>query len=95
MATVKIGERHQVTIPAEFFRNLKLKAGDLLEAVMRDNAIVFIPAQVIPRDQAWFWTKEWQEKEREADENIAKGEYKEYDNPEDLITELRKLRKKG
>lgn len=27
----------------------------------------------IPCDQGWFWTKEWQEMEREADEDIAAG----------------------
>jgi hypothetical protein len=27
----------------------------------------------IPRDQAWYWTKEWQEVEREADEAIRSG----------------------
>ncbi len=27
-----------------------------------------------PRGQAWFWTKEWQEREREADEAIARGD---------------------
>src|SRR5438045_642433 len=28
----------------------------------------------IDPDQAWFWTREWQEKEREVDESIARGE---------------------
>ena len=91
MATVKIGERHQVTIPANIFHKLKLKAGDLLQVIERDNALVFIPAQVIPRDQAWFWTKEWQEKEREADEEIARGEVSgPFETAEELLSHLRK-----
>jgi len=28
----------------------------------------------IDPDQAWFWTPEWQEGEREVDEGIARGE---------------------
>jgi hypothetical protein len=28
---------------------------------------------VIKKDQEYFWTKEWQEGEREADENIKSG----------------------
>lgn len=31
----------------------------------------------IDPDQAWFWTDEWQQKEREADEDIAAGRYEE------------------
>ena len=27
----------------------------------------------IPKDERWFWTSEWQRKEREADEDIAQG----------------------
>jgi hypothetical protein len=27
----------------------------------------------IDPDQAWFWTREWQAKEREADEDLAAG----------------------
>lgn len=27
----------------------------------------------VPKGQAWFWTPEWQEKEREADSAIRKG----------------------
>ncbi len=31
------------------------------------------PPKVIPKNQAWFWTPEWQQKEREADEAITQG----------------------
>lgn len=33
-----------------------------------------VPQKLIPKDQAWFYTEEWQETEREADEAIARGE---------------------
>ncbi len=28
---------------------------------------------VVPGDQSWFWTEEWQEGEREASEEIREG----------------------
>lgn len=31
-------------------------------------------------DQAWFWTPEWQAGEREADEELRRGEYEEFDS---------------
>lgn len=42
----------------------------------------------VSKSQAWFWTKEWQEKEKEADEALKKGEYKEFKNVKDLIRDL-------
>ena len=43
-------------------------------------------------DQAWFWTKDWQEREREADEAIAKGDLSgPFDSANDLIRHLRGL----
>ena len=42
----------------------------------------------IDDDQAWFWTDAWQQGEREVDEAIKQGEYKDFDNADDLIKEL-------
>lgn len=38
--------------------------------------------------QAWYWSDEFQEKEREADEDIERGDYEEFDNFDDFIDEL-------
>jgi hypothetical protein len=32
------------------------------------------PSPLNPDDQAWFWTPEWQTRERQADESMAIGE---------------------
>lgn len=74
MAAVKIGPKHQITIPREVFDSLHLEVGDFLDTRIKDNIIVLIPKKLVAKDQEWFWTNEWQEKEREADEAIAKGE---------------------
>jgi len=42
----------------------------------------------ISEDQAWFWTREWQVKEREADEALAAGRYSEFSEVDDLIINL-------
>lgn len=49
--------------------------------------------QVIDPSQAWFWTKEWQEAERKADEEIKAGRYTTYDSVDDLIADLHKAAK--
>jgi hypothetical protein len=39
----------------------------------------------IDPEQAWFWTREWQEKEREADEDLAAERGTRYESDEDLL----------
>lgn len=94
--TVRIGPKHQVTIPAEVFKELRLKVGDFLGAKIRNSEIVFRPKKLIPKDQAWFWTKEWQKKEREADGDIRSGRLSgPFTDAKDLIAHLNGLKKKG
>jgi len=84
MPLLEIGSKHQVTIPKETFKKLGLKPGDYLEAQLRNGRIILTPKE----NDSWFWEKEWQKKEREADEALAKGKYKDFDNVEDLIRDL-------
>jgi antitoxin MazE len=74
MPAVKIGPKHQITIPKEVFSSLNLRVGEFLDTRIEDNTIILIPKKLVARDQEWFWTKEWQEMEKEADEAIAKGD---------------------
>ncbi|OGZ20078.1 MAG: hypothetical protein A2654_01755 [Candidatus Nealsonbacteria bacterium RIFCSPHIGHO2_01_FULL_43_31] len=93
--TVKIGPKHQITIPAEVFKKLQLKEGDFLGARVKDAQIVLKPKRLIARDQEWFWAKEWQSKEREADEDIRAGRVSgPFANVKDLIVHLDGLKKK-
>lgn len=54
MPYVKVKTKGQVTLPAELRRNLNLKEGDLLEAVIERGGIVLKPKTVIDRyDEEW------------------------------------------
>ncbi len=74
MGLTKIGPKHQVTIPKEVFEQLKLEIGDYLDVQVNDAVITMVPKKLIPKEQKWFYTSEWQQKEREADEAIARGD---------------------
>lgn len=39
-------------------------------------------------EQAWFWTREWQTKEREADEDIATGRVTSYESDDEFLAAL-------
>jgi AbrB family looped-hinge helix DNA binding protein len=63
-----------ITIPQDVRDALDLAEGDQLVVTVEEDRIVLTPTSLIPDDQAWFWTPEWQEKEREVDEARARGE---------------------
>ncbi len=71
--TVHVGSKHQVTLPKEIVRKAHLAPGDPLEVVCEGDAIILRPQIHVPREQAYFWTREWQAGEREADEEIRAG----------------------
>jgi hypothetical protein len=43
----------------------------------------------IPADQRWFWTPEWQAKEREADADFAAGRVKTFKSAAKAIASLK------
>lgn len=88
--TIMLGKRNQVTLPAEFIDSGVTQ----FECERRNGSIVLTPCLTIPASQAYFWTKRWQEGERQASEDLKHGRYKDFDNVEDLILELREARKK-
>ena len=96
MATTKIGPKHQITIPKKVFEELGLDAGDYLEVAVKENQILMFPQKLIPKDQAWFYTPEWQVKERKADRDIARGNLDgPFDSVKDLTAYLQGLKKKS
>jgi hypothetical protein len=47
-----------------------------------------ISAGRIDPEQAWYWTREWQAKEREADDDRTAGRVSRYESDEDFLTAL-------
>jgi AbrB family looped-hinge helix DNA binding protein len=74
LVSTPVRKKGVITIPQEIRELLDLQEGDHLVMSVEDGRIVMTPASVIPDDQAWFWTPEWQAGEREADEALAAGE---------------------
>lgn len=87
---MRISSKRQIAIPKNVMNALKLKPGDEVEFRIDKDTAYFVPITTIkvPREQAWFWTKEWQEKEREADQEIASGDYREFESIDALLKDL-------
>jgi bifunctional DNA-binding transcriptional regulator/antitoxin component of YhaV-PrlF toxin-antitoxin module len=85
---VRLGAKHQVTIPHRISKALRLRKGDHLLMRLVGSRVEMIPVSLVPKDQLWFWTPEWQRKEREADQDIAQGRIKEFESVDELIKDL-------
>jgi AbrB family looped-hinge helix DNA binding protein len=87
---LQIRRNFQITLPAVIRRRLGLHVGDILETTLKEDKIIIIPKKMIDARQSWFWTKEWQKAEKEAEEDIKAGRVKKFKTVEDLIRDLDK-----
>ena len=73
MELVKVKRNYQITIPQSLRRLVRLVVGDYVEVDIQGDTLVIRPVKVVHPDQEYFFTKEWQEKEAEAEQDIAEG----------------------
>jgi AbrB family looped-hinge helix DNA binding protein len=78
----------QLTLPEEIRAAAHLEEGDLLDAEITAEGILLRPQKVIDATQAWFWTREWQEGEREADADLAGDRLEIFSSGDDFLTGL-------
>ncbi len=98
IAVVAIRDRHFIslqnrgvlTLPASVRRRYGLdEPGTQVEVVERDDGVLELhPHAAVPADQAWFWSPEWQEGERESSADIEAGRTERFDNEDDLTDAL-------
>ena len=67
---IEVRRKNQVTLPKVLAAQLHIQAGDLLEYIIEDGRIIITPKVLIPKEQAWFWSKEWQQGEREVQQEL-------------------------
>ena len=90
MARMTLRAKGQFTLPDEVRKAANLHEGDLIEVEVTDNGEVILrPLATVDRSQAWFWTPEWQAGEREATEQIRRGDVKRYETDADFLDSLR------
>lgn len=83
----KLRKKGQLTLPRGVIDRANLREGDPIEVEVdaESGFIILRPQRVIDASQAWFWTPEWQEGEREASEDIAAGRVKTFTSDEDFL----------
>ena len=68
-----------------------LHEGEPLTVRVTDEGILLARSDERDPDQWWFWTPEWQAKEREADEDYAAGRTRKFANGDDFVAELEEI----
>jgi len=90
MELVKVKRNYQITIPQSLRKFFRLAVGDYVEVDLQDETLVIRPVKVVHPDQEYFFTKEWQEKETEADKDIAGGKVVgPFENAKDALKALK------
>ena len=84
----KVTRHGQITLPASVRKELGVEKGDLVEIEVIDEKAVIIPKKLVDKSQVYFWTRKWQEGEREADEDIKAGHVKVFESVDELIKDL-------
>ena len=86
----KIGRNFQITIPQGLRDKSNLDVGDYVRVFFQKGDITLRPLKFVEAGQDYFYTKEWQKKEAEADEDIRKGRVAgPFNNVEDAINKLK------
>jgi AbrB family looped-hinge helix DNA binding protein len=79
----------QITVPSEIRDALGIKEGDDVLFFSDDQGRVIVArAQIIPPDQAWFWTEHWQRLEHEAQADIDEGKVMGSDTVDEVLASL-------
>lgn len=84
----KLGQNYQLALPMEIVRKLRLAVNDYIDVRIEKNEIILEPQVVIPKDQAYFYTKEWQKEEKQASQDIKNGRVIKAKNVKELFKKL-------
>ncbi len=83
---LQIRSNGQITLSAAIRRQANLKEGDLLEVIVEeDGSLRLVPKVAVDRSQAYFWTRRWQEGEKEAEADIRAGRIHRFDDIEEAL----------
>ena len=88
MGYIEVRKKNQVTLPKALASKLHIQEGDLLEYTIEEGKIIITPKMLVPKDQAWFWSEEWQQGERQVQQEIKENGYDKAKTAKELFEEL-------
>jgi len=92
---IQVRKKAQLTLPLSIRQKLGVEEGDYMDVQVRDGEIVLKVKKLIDKDQAWFWTKRWQQGEKEAEEDIHSGRVQRFPDAKSAVAHLHNQADKG
>ena len=85
----RLRTKGQITLPSEIRNLLSVAEGDdLLFSTDEKGHVVISRAQIVPPDQAWFWSERWQKMEQLAQAELDAGNVVEFPDVAAALTAL-------
>ena len=69
---IKVSKGRRVALPKSV-EQIGLNDGTHVSVEIKEDFIILRPIVTIPKSQTWFWKKDWQKGEKEAEVDIEKG----------------------
>jgi AbrB family looped-hinge helix DNA binding protein len=89
----RLRNKGQITVPAEIRDLLNVEEGDdLVFSTDEKGRVIISRAQIIPPDQAWFWSERWQQMERAAQNDLDTGQAVIFSNVNEALVALDQIK---
>ena len=85
---ITVQRRNLISLPREIREQLNIREGDVLEARVEDGKLIMEPYKLVPAGQAYFWSKQTQQDLREAEQDVAAGQVRDFANVEEYLKGL-------
>ncbi len=85
---IQVRKKAQLTLPLSVRQKLGVEEGDYMDVQVRDGEVVLKLKKLVDKDQAWFWTKRWQQGEKQAEEDILAGRIHSFPDAKAAVTHL-------
>jgi len=85
---IAVQRRNLISLPREIREQLNIREGDVLEARVEDGKLIMEPYKLVPAGQAYFWSKQTQQDLREAEQDVAAGQVRDFANVEEYLKGL-------
>jgi len=85
---IAVQRRNLISLPREIREQLNIREGDVLEARVEDGKLIMEPYKLVPAGQAYFWSKQTQQDLREAEQDVATGQVRDFANVEEYLKGL-------
>ena len=86
---VKVQKNKNITLPVWLLSHFHVSVGDYVRLEETKSGVLMRPAKLVDPAQSYFWTKEWQSGEKEAQRDIRKGRVKKFKSVKALMKDLR------